>query len=636
MPGIVGLITKQPCSEAKAQLTAMLKAIQYEPFYSSGTWVGESLGVYVGWTTLKGSFCDGIPISNEREDVYLIFSGEEYPDLQRVQQLRNRGHRIGPIESAYLVHLYEEDPGFVRNLNGMFHGLIADRARGIVNLFNDRYGMHRLYYHESTDGFYFAAEAKAILAVRPELRPCDLRALGEFVACSCVLENRTIFKDIHVLPAASSWTFKAAHLDCKNTYFEPRQWEEQAPLRPESYYEELRSVLSTALPRYFVGRQKMGIAMTGGLDTRVILATEAPAPGSLPSYTFGSKFRDTYDVRIGRQVATICRQPHQVIEVGDEFLTEFADYAERSILITEGTVDLCRASDLYVSKKVREIAPAKIVGTYGSEIVRQAVMFKPVVPPTGLFSPDFLSYVQAAGNTYAALRQQHPVTFAAFRQSPWYHHGILALEQSQLTVRSPFMDNEFVRAVYRAPNDTVSNNGDIRLRLIKQGNPILGRVRSDRGIGGNGWPVTSLLARAYREFTFKAEYAYDEGMPQVLARVDRLLSGLHLERLFLGRHKLLHFRLWYRYQLADYARQILLDPLTLSRPYLHKKMVETVVEDHIKGTRNYTTTIHKLLALELLHRLFQTDTPPRLIMPAFLLAENAAQIAAATRGLLTF
>jgi asparagine synthase (glutamine-hydrolysing) len=113
-----------------------------------------------------------------------------------------------------------------------------------------------------------------------------------------------------------------------------------------------------------------------------------------------------------------------------------------------------------------------------------------------------------------------------------------------------------------------------------------------------------MLTHAYREFTFKAEYAYDEGMPQPVARVDHVLSGLHLERLFLGRHKLLHYRLWYRDQLSEYVKQVLLDPVTLSRPYIQKRTLETMVNDHVKGTRNYTTTIHKLLALELLHRLF--------------------------------
>ncbi len=602
LPGIVGLITKMPRAAAELQSRRMLNVIRHEDFYSVGTWVNESLGVYAGWTALPGSFSDGMPVCNEKRDVGLIFSGEEYSDPGTVHRVPNLGHRLGSGDSAYLLRLYEETPDFVQKLNGMFHGLIADAARGVVTLFNDRYGMHPLFYHQAKDAFYFATEAKAIVAVRPELRASDLRALGEFVSCGCVLENRTIFQHIHVLPAASEWTFKNAECERRSTYFTPRQWEQQSPLAAESYYQELRSILSTTLPRYFASRQPMGIAMTGGLDTRVILACHSSAPGSLPSYTFGSRFRESQDVCIGRQIAKICRQPHQVIEIGDEFLTRFPNYAERCTYLTEGTVDVYRASDLYVSEKVREIAPAKIVGTYGSEILRQAVMFKPAEPLAGLFCPEFLAHVRDAANTYTALRREHPVTFAAFRQSPWYHHGILALEQSQLTVRSPFLDNEFVRVVYRAPRE-MAVNGDVRLRLIKDANPALARIRSDRGVGGRGG-LGSSLSRSFQEFTFKAEYAYDYGMPQAVARIDHLLSGLHLERLFLGRHKMLHFRVWYRDQLSEYVRQMLLDPLTLSRPYLQKKTLETLVGEHVKGSRNYTTTIHKLLTLELLHRLF--------------------------------
>jgi len=83
-----------------------------------------------------------------------------------------------------------------------------------------------------------------------------------------------------------------------------------------------------------------------------------------------------------------------------------------------------------------------------------------------------------------------------------------------------------------------------------------------------------------------------------------MFSGLHLERMFLGRHKLLHFRVWYRDQLSQYVREVLLDPRTLSRPYLEPKTVETLVNGHLKLGMNYTTAIHKLLTLELLHRQF--------------------------------
>jgi len=603
MPGIAGLITKKPREWAEPQLAQMLQALRHESFYTTGTFVDESLGVYVGWTALQNSFSDGMPLRNERGDVSLVFSGEEYPEPGTARRLKERGHTLEMEGPYYLVHRYEEDPKFPLSLNGLFHGLVVDRTRCIAMLFTDRYGMHRVYYHDSKEAFYFAAEAKAILSVRRELREVDPLGLGEFVSHSCVLEDRTIFKGIQAVPAGSSWTFRKGSIERKDTYFQPVQWEEQSRLAPDSYYQELRDTFSRNLPRYFNGHQPVGMTLTGGLDTRAIMAWHKAAPGSLPCYTFGGMFRDCEDVRIGRRVARLCEQNHEVIEVGDEFLARFPHYAERSIYLAEGGVDVYRASDLYVSEEARKIAPAKVVGTYGSEIICQAVMFKPVAPPEGLFSPDFLPRVVQARDTYARVRREHPVTFAAFRQSPWYHHGILALEQSQLTVRSPYLDNDFVRAVFRNPSND-ANGHDVRLRLISDGSAALWRIRTDRGIGGNSGYLVSALSRNFLEFTFKAEYAYDYGMPQWLARVDHVCSPLHLERLFLGRHKLLHFRVWYRDKLAEYVRQMLLDPLTLSRPYLNRKSVEVVVEGHLKGDRNHTTEIHKLQTLELLHRLF--------------------------------
>jgi asparagine synthase (glutamine-hydrolysing) len=486
-------------------------------------------------------------------------------------------------------------------LNGLFHGLLADSTRGTVTLFNDRYGMHRIYYYKSKEALYFAAEAKAILAARPELRTPSPQGIGEFISCSCVLENRTIFKDIFVLPAASKWVFRNSELVHMDTYFDPHEWEQQSLLDSESYYQELRGSLTQNLGRYFAGTERIGVALTGGMDTRVIMANHKSAWGSVPCYTFGGMFGDCHDVRIARTVAATCHQSHQVITVGDEFLQRFPHYAERSIYLTEGGVDVYRSSDLYVSEKAREIAPVKVVGTYGSEIVRHAVMFKPMPPADEMFHPDFLPNIHRARQTYVSIRNVHPVTFAAFRQSPWYHHGILALEQTQLTVRSPYLDNDFVRTVFRAP---ALNDTDVRLRLIGDGNEALRRIPSDRGVGGTFDPVTSAIVRGYLEFTFKAEYAYDYGMPQWVAHTDHMLAALHLERLFLGRHKFLHYRVWYRDALSAYVREILLDPRTLSRPYLERKSIEQIVSGHLDGDRNNTTTIHKMLTLELLQRLF--------------------------------
>ena len=94
------------------------------------------------------------------------------------------------------------------------------------------------------------------------------------------------------------------------------------------------------------------------------------------------------------------------------------------------------------------------------------------------------------------------------------------------------------------------------------------------------------------------------GMPQWVARIDHAFSPLHLERFFLGRHKVFHFRIWYRDALAGYVKEMLLDPRSLSRPYLERKGLEAIVRGHLKGDQNYTNELHKVLTLELVHRLF--------------------------------
>ncbi|MGD0123920.1 MAG: asparagine synthase-related protein [Terriglobia bacterium] len=598
MPGIVGLITKLPRAKAECELHEMLRSLCHEPFYSSGTWVDSTQGVYVGWVTRQGSFADGMPLHNEAGDRTLVFSGEEIPHPGILTALRERGHAFAPEGSSYLVHRYEEEQDFPKGLNGRFHGLAADGRRGTALLFNDRYGLQRLYYHEAKEAFYFAAEAKAILKVCPQLRTIEPRGLGEFFVCGCVLDNRTIFPGVYLLPPGSAWLFRNGRIENKGSYFEPREWEEQEPLQPEEYYARVRDSFVDSLPRYFNGPERVGVSLTGGLDTRIIMAWRKAPPGTLPCYTFGSMYRDNQDVRLARKVARICGQPHQTITTGEEFLSRFPHYAERTTYLTDGCVDLSRSPDLFVNERVREIAPIRIVGTYGSEILLRAVMFKAEEPATGLISSDLLPQIRTAKETYATACRAHPVTFVAFRQSPWHHFGVLGLEQTQVAVRSPYLDNDLVKTAYCAPGPLAISEA-VRVRLVQEGSTALARLRTDRSFG-----IGNFFSRGLLEFSFKAEYAYDMGMPQWIAQLDHLFAPLHLERLWLGRHKVFHFRVWYRDQLAPYVREMLLDPRSLARPYLVPKVLQNLVDGHLRGNRNYTTEIHRLLTVELVHRLF--------------------------------
>jgi len=214
-----------------------------------------------------------------------------------------------------------------------------------------------------------------------------------------------------------------------------------------------------------------------------------------------------------------------------------------------------------------------------------------------------LSEAEQAKQTFAGQLQRHPLSFIAFGQIPWHHYGLLALEESQLTLRSPFLDNELVSTAFRAPTRDPRDK-DLCIRLIGDGNASLLGIRTDRGHHpGKAGHLAAAISKRLLELTFKAEYAYDYGMPSWLARIDHLLSPLHLERLFLGRHKYYHYRVWYRDDLADYVREMLLDSRSLSRPYIERKGMQAMVHGHLKGDQNFTREIHKVLTLELVHRL---------------------------------
>jgi asparagine synthase (glutamine-hydrolysing) len=455
-----------------------------------------------------------------------------------------------------------------------------------------------MHVHENEDGFYFSSEAKSLLKALPELRKLDLRSLGEFFSCACILQNRTLFSGIALLPPGSAWTFRPGQPVEKQLYFRAEQWEQQPTLEEAEYYERLKETWPRILSRYLRGPQRVALSLTGGVDSRLILAWARRPTGALPCYTFGGPYRECADVRISREVARICSQPHQTIPVDGEFISEYPRLAEQTVYLSDGTVELTAAIDLYIQQKARAIAPVRVTGTNGGEILRSLVAFKPARLRADLFAEEFRSCIEAAIETYAGELIGRRLSFTAFKQTPWFMCSKFIVERSEVTLRMPYFDNELVSLVYQAP-PTLKHDNALLLRLIAEGCPGLRRVGTDRGVALGKPPGVAQARHLLEEFTFKAEYAYDYGMPQWLAKVDHVFAPLHLERLFLGRHKFYHFRVWFRDELAPYLRDVLLARRARERPYLNGASLEKIVNEHTSGRGNYTLELHRLLAMEL-------------------------------------
>ena len=601
MPGIVGIISQRPSKEYSPLVESMVKCLKHEPFYADGTYINEELGLWGGWACHEGAFDDCLPIWNEKKDICLLFSGEDFADQADIDAVRVRGHECGSNNASYLVHLYEEmGCEFLGKLNGWFSGVLLDfRERKLV-LFNDRFGVNRLYYHEDTSGFYFSSEAKALLKILPATRQLDLRSLGEVLSCEAVLENRSLFSGISLLPGGSSWVFSRGALVKRKTYFKKDAWESQPELSESDFYEKLKEMWARVLPKYFRGKQSIGLSLTGGVDSRMILAWAPRSSGTLPCYTWGGTYRDCADVKIARRTAKLCQQPHDTILVGTDFLSRFSHLAERAVYISDGTMDVTGSIDLYVQRLARQIAAVRLSGVCGGEILRRLVMFGPDPPQPGIFDAELEQSFRGAAATYAGELRGHRLSFTSFKQAPWYMASKFSVERSQLTYRTPYFDNDLVALAYQTPA-TLLHNGPA-LRLIADGNPALGKIGTDRGLAFQSVPGVNLALHWYQEFTFKAEYAYDYGMPQWLARLDHVFAPLRLEKLFLGRHKVAHFRVWYRDELSRWLREMLLDSKARSSSYLRPNSLEEILKAHSSGQRNYTFEIHKILTLEFIQR----------------------------------
>ena len=602
MPGILGIISAIPEQEAKAQLATMLHCMLHESFYTHGTYLLPEHGCYLGWVNHKGSFSDCNPVISQTRDVVLIFSGEHFAHEDAACIEGQRDEHDG-ANASQLVRLYEaKGDDFLPELNGWFAGVLVDLRKKSVLLFNDRFGVHRVYYNDDKDSFAFSSEAKSLLSIRSESRTLDPRALGEFVGFGSVFQNRTLFSNIFVLPGGSAWTFSGPSDIKKRHYFNTGTWERQPLLSEDTFYNKLKTTMARILPSYFCSRNPVGVSLTGGLDTRLIMAGRPHLAEPTPCYTYGGIYRDCFDVQLAHDVAEECGQRHHVIALGADFFDNFAALAEQTVWLTDGCLDICGSHEVYFSRRARTLAPIRLTGNYGSEVLRSVSTFKYAAPSEKLFDADLVPYLREAVASFADIRATHRVSFAAFKDIPWHLYGRLAAAESQLIVRSPFMDNDLVALMYQAPPHLGTTN-EISLRLISDMSPSLARIGTDMGYGGSGSRLAANLRQLYRYLLFKAEWYYNAGMPHWLARVDHNVLARGLERLFVGSHKIEHYRLWFRDQLFDYVQSTLRDSPAATRPYLNRRYYEELVTSHRTGTRNCMNEINTLVTLELIQRL---------------------------------
>jgi asparagine synthase (glutamine-hydrolysing) len=607
MPGIAGIIARQPAAGFEPVVTSMAACLRHESFYQTGAFAAPELGVYAAWTAHEHSFASGQVFQNEPQDIALLFSGECHLDPADRTRLRQNGHAFADRGGAWLVHAYEEQgEKFFENLNGLFSGLLVDRRQRRAFLFNDRYALERIYWHETPDAFYFASEAKALLRVLPELREFDREGVAQFLGVGCALAGRTLFRGVRLLPGASRWTFQNGAVR-REKYFSPETWEALPKLPGPDYENQFRSVFERILPRYFASDSTVGISLTGGLDTRLIMACHPHDARHETCYTFTGPAGRTLDDRVAARVAAACGLEHRLLRLGPDFFADFAAHADRTVFITDGCSGVLGAHEIYFHRQARALATLRLTGNYGSEICRAISTFKPLGLAPELFAPGFRPAVNAAAAQLAA-EKKHPDTFAAFHEVPLNLFGNLAAGRSQISFRTPYLDNELVALACQCPPD-LKKSSLPAMRLVKACSPALDRIPTDRGFISDRSDPEILARRVFAEVTFKLDYCSNAGLPHPFEPLDPWFKPVVRALGLAGLHKFLKYSTWFRSELASYLTSKIAAARRRDDGFWDAGAVGQMAEQHLRGRKDFPSEINAVLTLESLERQLFRELP---------------------------
>jgi asparagine synthase (glutamine-hydrolysing) len=215
------------------------------------------------------------PLTNEDGSVVVIFNGEIYNHQSLRRELLARGHHLAcGSDGEVIAHLYEDHGiSFVERLRGMFAIALWDSRKKKLFLIRDRLGEKPIYFRQSSKGFLFASEIKAMLAV-DRVREIDPQALEWFLSFRYVPEDRTLFSGISKLMPGHWLEFSDGQVKVQ------RYWslKDQVPGSVDdekTWVEELRHRLREAVQIQLMSEVPLGAFLSGGLDSSFLVALMA-------------------------------------------------------------------------------------------------------------------------------------------------------------------------------------------------------------------------------------------------------------------------------------------------------------------------------------------------------------------------
>lgn len=283
MCGIAGLIG--PGAESRQDAVRRMNAIQRSRGPDDEGLFVEPRAVlgHVRLAILDLTSAGHQPMSTPDGRFTVVYNGEIYNYLELQDELGGRETFRSRTDTEVLLRAYARwGAGCLERLRGMFAFAIWDRQEHTMFLARDRFGIKPLHYAQHEGRWLFASEIKALLTGGVEPRP-DSAVIAEYL-CTSLYDHReaTFFAGIRRLPPGHHLSIRAdGRLDGPHRYYNLPSRVRPLQMPFDEAKARLLELLREAMRLHLRADVPVGINLSGGVDSSVLLALAAEDPGRL-------------------------------------------------------------------------------------------------------------------------------------------------------------------------------------------------------------------------------------------------------------------------------------------------------------------------------------------------------------------
>lgn len=235
------------------------------------------------------------PMSDAEESVWVIFNGEIYNFHELKRELEEHGHVFRTkSDTEVIIHGYKQwGDEVLDRLNGMFGLGIWDVRQNRLLLARDPMGIKLLYYRIDRGSLWFGSEMRPICEAMSEKPEVDPTSLSLFLRYRFTPSPYTILKGVHKLAPGTKLVAHKGSCEVSRWYnFKPTPF---VPAKSsDEAREELLELYKRAIRRQLISDVPVGLLLSGGIDSSLLLALMNLNGSSWPTYTvgYGSSFAD--------------------------------------------------------------------------------------------------------------------------------------------------------------------------------------------------------------------------------------------------------------------------------------------------------------------------------------------------------